>query len=68
MDGEQEKLVNELSHDKALEEEAKRLGSYDLHPLITKVHSKLGAFNLIRNAANKRQVDIGKIGEEEAGG
>lgn len=53
-----------LKHDKGLEEEAKRLGAYKVHPLLTKIHSKMGQFNVIRNAANKRQVEIEGIDEE----
>lgn len=47
-----------LKHDKALEDESKKLGQYEMHPLVTKIHSKFGFGNLVRNAANKRKVDI----------
>lgn len=53
----------DLKHDDSIEAEAKRLGDYDLHPAITSITSKLGAFNLIRNARNKRQVEVQKIDE-----
>jgi hypothetical protein len=47
-----------LIHDKKLEEEAKRLGDYQMHPLLTRIHSKMGLANLLRNDRNKTKVDI----------
>jgi hypothetical protein len=47
-----------LKKDPKLEAEAKRLGDYELNPIVSKITSKLGSFNIIRNARNKRQVDI----------
>ena len=47
-----------LEHDKKMEEEAKKLGQYEMHPLVSKIHSKFGFTNLVRNAANKRKVDV----------
>lgn len=58
-----EKKENPLKHDKKLEDEATRLGQYEMHPLLTRIHSKLGGMNLIRNAANKRKVDVESIPE-----
>lgn len=52
-----------LKADKELEDEAKRMGDYELHPLVGKVHQKFGAFNLIRNARNARQVEITKASD-----
>ena len=53
----------ELEHDAEVEAEAKKLGDYQLHPIVEKIHHKLGAFNLIRNARNARQVEITKASE-----
>jgi hypothetical protein len=47
-----------LKLDKQLEDEVKRMGDYPLHPLISKISQRLGAFNLVRNARNQKQVDI----------
>ena len=54
---------SQYEHDAQLEAEAKRMGDYELKPVVTKIHQKVGLFNLIRNARNKRQVDIEKAGE-----
>lgn len=50
-----------LKLDPKLAEEVKKMGDYPLHPIVTKISQKFGAFNLIRNARNKRQVDIESI-------
>lgn len=48
----------QLQPNPQLEAEVKRLGDYPLHPLISKISSKLGAFNIVRNARNQKQVDV----------
>jgi hypothetical protein len=54
-----------LKEDAELEAEAKRLGDYPLHPLVKRVTNKLGAFNLIRNARNKNQVEIERLDQDK---
>ena len=53
-----------LLADKALADEVKRMGDYPLHPLVEKIYQKFGAFNLIRNARNGRQVAIESIEQQ----
>jgi len=55
-----------LQADAALEAEAKKLGDYPLHPIISSIQHKFGSFNLIRNARNKNQVDIQKIDDPQS--
>lgn len=52
--------------DQGLEEEAKKLGAYEMHPLLSKISSKFGLTNMVRNAQNKNKVDIEKL--EDTGG
>ncbi len=52
---------NPLKPNKELEAEVKRLQDYPVHPLVSKISQKLGAFNLVRNARNQKQVDIEEI-------
>jgi hypothetical protein len=50
-----------LKADDALEAEAKKLGDYELHPMISRIQHRLGSLNIIRNARNKNQVEIEKV-------
>jgi hypothetical protein len=56
---------SQLRPDAALEAEAQKLHALPLHPLITRIHQKMGALNLIRNARNERQAAIDEA--EQAG-
>ena len=61
------KRAEMLKSNPELEAEAKRIGDIPLHPLVSRIHQRLGAFNLIRNARNKNQVDINRIDEPSEG-
>lgn len=50
----------DLKANKDLEAEAKRMGDYPLHPLVSRISQRFGLFNMVRNARNQNQVDIEK--------
>lgn len=54
-----------LEPDAKLESQAKAAGAYPTHPAIERMASKLGAFNLIKNARNRRQVDVTKADDPQ---
>lgn len=54
---------SEYQKDEALEAEVKRMGDYPVHPLVSKVTSRMGLLNVIRNARNKNQVEVLKADE-----
>lgn len=56
-----------LKDDADLEAAVKNLQDRELHPLVSRITHKFGAFNLIRNARNKKQVDIEEINKLERG-
>ncbi len=41
-----------------LEDQAKKMGAYEVSPIVTRIHQKIGIFNLIRNAKNAREVAV----------
>lgn len=52
-----------LKPDEELEQEAQKTG-YAVHPIISRITHRLGAFNMIRNAKNEREVEIDKIADQ----
>lgn len=51
-----------LKPDEELEAAAQKTG-YSVHPIISRITHRLGAFNIIRNAKNEREVEIDKVME-----
>lgn len=55
---------NDLKADKELEAEATKMGANPMHPLVSQVTQRLGAFNLVRNKRNERTVEMEKIQDQ----
>lgn len=67
-DDQDAKRAEMLKANPELEAEAKRMGDIPLHPVVSRIQQRFGMFNMIRNARNKNQVDINKIGDDQAQG
>ena len=60
----EEEQKPKLKSDKDLEVKAEKAGGYKVHPLVTQIAHRLGAFNIVRNAANERTVDLDELSKQ----
>lgn len=54
---------SKLKPDKDLEAEAVKMGANPMHPLVSRITQRLGVFNLVRNKANEKTVELERIKE-----